>query len=155
MSDACPGLVLLACHAKLPGGLIHSGVLPAPVVAVRVRRYSTFDREVPSFHLALCHCLWPSRGSFSTDDPVSATVPLFRGAGDTEPSVRGRSTPSDARSHDSRGNHGGSLEARGSRLQVSAVWLYSTEIDVSTGLPRLCCSPWPKSGRPGCWCWQA
>jgi hypothetical protein len=29
------------------------------------------------------------------------------------------------------------------------VCLYSTEIDVSTGLPRLCCSPWPEKQAAG------
>jgi hypothetical protein len=65
VSDACPGLVLLAGHAKTPlllqpGCLIHSGVRPAPVVGVRVCSAQpsivNFHRSIVPSLGALCRC---------------------------------------------------------------------------------------------------
>ncbi|KAE9366715.1 hypothetical protein N431DRAFT_77954 [Stipitochalara longipes BDJ] len=90
------------------------------------------------------------------------SLPLYRGSGDSEPSVRGRPEPSDGGSCESRGSHAvrepvnhhcsRTCVARyqpcacsGRRLMYQHAW------------PRLACAfplpHGPKSRRPGCCCW--
>lgn len=117
--------------------------------------------SIAKFHRSILRSVTvcgPPEVRFSTDDPVSATAPLFRRAGDSEPSVRGRPAPSDGGSHDSRGNLSGSLEApdsRPERYQPCACTVRKLMYQLAC---LACAVPHgPKSRWPGCrcWCWQA